>query len=478
MTERTSRLTIFAFLWACQALVHHEYYQQWLYLNDWAGYLVAILAVAVLLKPSSLPLFASMLVASVVYNVQLWPFVKNHILVESLLDLTMLAALAVAFAKERVNGQLDYDARERLFDRFAPVLRAMVIVMYYFAFIAKLNSDFVNPQVSCVAAMYGDLLQRLAFITNADWAKETAIWATLVIEGAIPVLFTFRRTRLLAVVIGLPFHLMLGSIGHRTFSALAYGVYALFVMDGLASLVNDWGAWAERRFGRARLDRWRTVASAAVVAGVTGLIAVAKAGYYHAALGPFAAHRVAWIVWGLWSLAVGAAYLLAIWRIAHDPRSERATAEIAPVRWVHVMTLVAVLNGMSQYLGFKTETCFTMYSNLRTEAGVSNHLFLPPWRLANYQDDLVDVLETDHPELQEYVNRHDLITYFEFRRLTSTTDHDFRVRYRRNGEPERVFERRDGVGSDAELMSPQPLVAAKLLYFRPVSKEVLAPCRH
>src|SRR5262245_32117356 len=90
---KVSRLTVFCFLWACQALVHHEFYQGWVQQRDWAGYLVAVAGLALLLRPRSLGCLAALLASSVVYNVRKWPFVVNHILTESLIDLTILAAV-------------------------------------------------------------------------------------------------------------------------------------------------------------------------------------------------------------------------------------------------------------------------------------------------------------------------------------------------------------------------------------------------
>jgi hypothetical protein len=74
-----SPLTIFAFIWACQALVHQDFYSAWMKESDPRGWVVTILAIGTLLRPSSIPMFAGMLLSSIVYNVGKWPFVVNHI---------------------------------------------------------------------------------------------------------------------------------------------------------------------------------------------------------------------------------------------------------------------------------------------------------------------------------------------------------------------------------------------------------------
>jgi hypothetical protein len=474
--EQTSRLTVFTFLWACQALVHHEFYSSWLWLDDWAGWLVAVFAVAVLLRPKSLPLFAAMLASSVVYNVRKWPFVVNHILVESLIDLTILAAMgAWLYARRPRRDPVEFADRERIYDRFAPVLRAMLVLMYAFAFLSKLNRDFLDPHLSCVSVMYQNVLRRFPLVPDADWSRLAAIGATLVVEAAIPLLFLFRRTRPWAVAIGLPFHFVLGSIGHRTFSAIAYALYGLFLIDALAPLIDDWRDVVVRRFGAMRLRRGLPLAHLTAAGGIAALIVAARTGHYHAGVGPLQVYRIPWAMWGLWSLALGAAYLVAMARLNRLPLN---APDPASLRWLHPAVFLVALNGLCPYLGIKSETSFTMYSNLRTEAGLPNHLFLPSLRLAHYQDDLVDIVATDSPELQQYIDRNQWMTWFEFRRFTSTHPRNFWVRYKRNGGGEAEFSKRNGEGSDAALMAPHPLWAAKLLYFRPVSKEACVPCAH
>ena len=45
-----------------------------------------------------------------------------------------------------------------------------------------------------------------------------------------------------------------------------------------------------------------------------------------------------------------------------------------------------------------------MFSNIRTEGTGNNHLFVPRLRLFGYQDDLVEILESNDRQLQQYVS--------------------------------------------------------------------------
>jgi hypothetical protein len=63
--------------------------------------------------------------------------------------------------------------------------------------------------------------------------------------------------------------------------------------------------------------------------------------------------------------------------------------------WAVAPVLVA-LNALTPYVGLKTQNAFTMYSNLQTEQGVWNHLFLPEaMRVFELQDDLVEIVNAD-----------------------------------------------------------------------------------
>ena len=144
---------------------------------------------------------------------------------------------------------------------------------------------------------------------------------------------------------------------------------------------------------------------------------------------------------------------------------------------------VVFLNGLSPYLGLKTETSFAMYSSLRTEGEWNNHFFMPALRLADYQDDLVEILETNHPRLQKMMyigmqaERKALITYFELRRVVSEIATNFYVTYERQGEIHQ-YSNYNGGNTDPELARRHPLLLAKLLYFRPITAGEKEYCKH
>src|SRR6185436_15755395 len=86
------------------------------------------------------------------------------------------------------HGWRALDEGSALFDGFAPPVRASVIVLYFFVVFHKLNRDFFDPDISCAAEMFFWLRERLSFLPGGRWVGQLNLYATLVIEAAIPVL--------------------------------------------------------------------------------------------------------------------------------------------------------------------------------------------------------------------------------------------------------------------------------------------------
>ena len=80
------------------------------------------LAILVALFPRQIPLFACMLGTSIVYNIGLWPQVPNHIVLESLLNMMILAAIGLTYWESRSANYSDDALRQKIIDKLAPVV--------------------------------------------------------------------------------------------------------------------------------------------------------------------------------------------------------------------------------------------------------------------------------------------------------------------------------------------------------------------
>ena len=129
------------------------------------------------------------------------------------------------------------------------------------------------------------------------------------------------------------------------------------------------------------------------------------------------------------------------------------------------------------YLGLRTQTSFSMFSNLHTEDGMTNHLIVPSGiQLTNWQYDLVEIIDSNDPQLNWARDNNLLIVYLELRRKRSIANPDFWVTFRRNGRNE-TFD-----AKKAETHSVLPtlgVLAQRYFYFRPVERNpFMVRCKH
>jgi hypothetical protein len=461
---RIDRLTIFSHLWAIAGLCE---WTRWTWTETgWAWVLlVGSLALAVL--PNSVACLAVLATAQALFTALAANRPWNHGLFMALMNVVILASIARGLVERRTSGggaaPLD---REALVDTFGPALRLSLILLYLLAFFHKLNADFLNPDVSCTGVLLGWLDRSYRILPLERWAVVLGIWSTYFIELTVPLLLCFRRTVYVGLAIGAAFHLFLSQFGGlHGFAAMLFAVYFLFlpkaftarVAERFSTLLEsiDWPA--TRRLGLP------------VVAGA--MLVVGKVlGHY---FGTSHIYR-GLLFWDLWLLGVIVVFGRDLARVPTMPADFTLRQRWAPL-WA--APLVVFLNGLSPYVGLKTETSWAMYSNLRTEVH-GNHLIVPASaKVFGYQDDLVEILDSSLPALKEYAGSDVQLTFFEFRRLCSAATDDFSVSYRRNGEDHGLAVA-GGVASDPAACRAHPWLVGKLLRFRPVDAGAHARCRH
>ena len=414
------RLSLFTMLWAGQGLIQlltYEYFPH----DALFGLLLVATLVAIVL-PTRTPALATMVVLNLAYSWAHLPYQVNHHLLEDCINLILLGALAVAWLRHR-RDRADIDIRSATYEAFAGPARGALVVVYVWSGIAKANTDFFDPMVGCAATLLGTALhaeQNSAIVTAL---ATPAAAATLVTEIGLGLLLAFRRTRFLAVPIGLLFHLSLAMVpiaAIQAFSFAAIATYALFVSPAVAEAASDLISNTLRRLRRHLVI---TLASAAVAVGVL-VVAVRLASRAVGSDDAFTYARG-----GLWLLGL-VVIVVVYFRSMHavvrrdGPRAVAVADPLftgSPVLWG--VTLLVLVNGSLPYLGFKTQTSFTMFSNLWTEDGRTNHWFIGPGiQIGDYQGDLVEIVETDDPGLAEVADAGHSMTRFEFERALSAKD--------------------------------------------------------
>jgi hypothetical protein len=257
--------------------------------------------------------------------------------------------------------------------------------------------------------------------------------------------------------------------GIYSFTGLLFSLFVLVLPDPFVETALDRLDALVARVGRLPL----------LIARNAGLLLLGSLLAYGATRHDRWAFQPTFIVFLVWASIVVAGYLVTLFTLSQGLAApDRASrARLRGPAWLWVIPSLVLLNGLNPYLGLRTQLSFSMFSNLRTEGGISNHLFMPRLlSLGAYQEDLVEILTADDPDLAEFPRRQLLLPYFEFHRLVSGLD-DVSVTYLRGGE-RHTFECSSGQCNDAELARPPSGLGARLLYFRPVDKGPRMLCRH
>lgn len=496
-TRELDRLTVFAFAWAwaetMQPLNTH------MTMTMWSGWILPLATILLLMVPGSTIRLTLFLTLGVVRTWHMMPFVPNHVLFMFLINLTLLASILQQAIGQR---SLKVD-RKIVYERFASVARVELIMLYAFSFFAKLNYDFINPDVSGAVALFDGVREILLFLPEGAISDKFAIYGTIAAECLIPILLVFNKTRTTGLLVAVAFHLVLAihplwATSILTFTMVMYATLILFASDELIRWAIDWCTSLYRRVVRRReftmaqaTKTWIIVVYVATIIGELLTVYPRSIDHEHGQI--VLVHRIL-VAPHLVSCILLYGVMLICWfnqkrwnqSVVSRPVSSGAQINIC---WFVAVLLVAV--GTSPYLGLRTTPAFTMFSNLKTEGGQSNHMLVGDTRVFGFQDRLVNVLESNDPILSPYVGAESMMTLFELKRICSrdhdrppariyTLDYDIRnhifcapksphgdayVRYRLNGVE---FVARKGESNPHDLFRPHPWLSDKLLSFRPI----------
>src|SRR5919112_1234507 len=115
---------------------------------------VLVITIIVLTGITRVKFLVFLILATAVMLFDRFPDLPNHGNIIIYCNILMIVAMIYSFARYRVFAtDNDY------FEMVRPVLRASLILIYCLAGFHKLNTDFLNPQVSCAGAMLSDVVE-------------------------------------------------------------------------------------------------------------------------------------------------------------------------------------------------------------------------------------------------------------------------------------------------------------------------------
>ena len=367
------QLRWFSTLWVMAAAVHFTDS------NPLSVLPVLALGLPVLLFPTSMPAFGLFVGVAAVTGAMSLPTAANHKMLSLLVALAFAAAaLFVWVTRNRPDTRGTFLARWLEAARTPAGLTLLVV--YLFTVFDKLNTAFFDPATSCAGRLLDQMLDYNGIVVEPSaLLVRTAAIGTVLVETTILVCLAVPRLRRWGLLLGIGFHLVLAPASFWDFATMVFTLYVLFVptrvFAGLAS----------------RSAGIRRFALAAFALHMILAITVSLAGTESSPFGP----RWHTLIVLTWYIAV-IPLLVQLVRAFLADREPWPGWRIRPV-FLLLVPLLAFVNGSAPYLGLKTVSSYSMFSNLHTEPGVANHLLvgLAGPQLFPYQADTVTVTKVD-----------------------------------------------------------------------------------
>ena len=351
-------------------------------------------------------------VTTVLYLVRL-PVASNNKTITTVFDLSLLVCAGYLSCQ----GALD---RSRLYELIRMPARLLLAIMYFYGIFHKINTDFLDPTVSCAVGLYKPLAAPFGLEDNLV-GRYLAIIATFVIESIAIVSLFWRRWFAVGLICALFFHYIIPISAYSwymDFSSLVFALYMLTMPREASAKVYELAyTWVVNPL-RTTYGRIGVLAPLALLllaaTVVVLLLAIAHPGRPALML----LHSIFILIW---AVVGGIAMTVMVFAAMHylpctgskSPRSQR---------WTWIIPGLFFISCLSPYVGLKTESSINMFSNLHTEGGTTNHLlFAKPPYLFPYQSDLVRVVDSSSPSLaksaangqlhvlyavEEYMRRH------------------------------------------------------------------------
>jgi len=322
----------------------------------------------------------------------LLPHVPNHVVL--LVLFSFFSLLQIFYLKLTNQSQKIYPA-------ISALASWGLILAYYISAFHKLNTGYFDIQNSCAVVFTQEILS----FKLSPFAAGLVICGSLLLEVLIPSLLIFKRTRDLGLLIGICFHTLLSFHSDHFifhFSFLALVLYVPFFSENFIDYIKNMYLKINKKlFFQIN-------------------ILIVSIGLFF----PF-------YLFILLAVVLGMTYAFVYFSQVSNIRRKSLNFSLMVLPY----GLLIVLNGMSPYLGLKTQTDFSMFSNLRSFGNENNHILMPPMPIANYQTDVVKIIDSDHSEFRFYIGM--WINRLDFHRLIHRTtkigSHDFYLVYKYQG---------------------------------------------
>lgn len=394
-------------------------------LMTWAAIAIALLLIW---RPRWTPLLFLLAGVMLTRYAVAMPVAGNNKMIAAFMNASILVVCAHAVLRYSNTAQM----RENIYENMRVAARALLAIMYFYGIFHKINTDFLDPRVSCAVALYVPLADGFG-LQHSLTGKYLAIWSTFIVEAIAIVSLYWKRWFAVGLLLALMFHFVIPiSVysWYMDFSSLVLALYILSVPREVSERFYDSCA----RLFRVLRDRFGALGQAlpfgVVIGGAVAVVAVLSMFSRQANIAPSHAYQSVWVL--MW-VAYGGLTMLLLAEAAINHLPWQGTVGPRRPLWLYALPALLFLVCTAPYIGLRTEASIAMFSNLHTEAGTSNHLLIPePLYLFPYQHEVAMIKASSDPDLQHFADRNQGLVMFSLKeRLRKKPDHW--VTYELNG---------------------------------------------
>ena len=405
---------------------------------------ILVLLLAIIFTGINKLKFCLFIIATTAYFLYFhFPEVANHV---NLIIFSNIALVIVAIYSWLRSNQ--FTADDDYYLAIQPIIRIALIIVYFWAGFHKLNRDFFISQYTCSNSMLTGIIEMLfssAFgipviiifiaiaylfvrqtLPSRKWnllkqfikrflvvgllfSLATVVAIALVwyfdLAGSIKALLILATSIIVVIweIVGsilllipswqisvflfsLLMHLVLAPIGFVDFGSLAMALWVTFIPENYYTLLNK---SVKISLVKLRISRCLLYVLINVLGGIIS-------GIYYLAYPNFNLDAIAGIIFIISVLVIIRPLITKLLIAPNSWQGVQVTNGKMP-KFMYIFLAVIFLYGATPYLGLRTAGNFSMFSNLRTEGAISNHLLLGNnlLKIWNYQEDVVKFIEID-----------------------------------------------------------------------------------
>lgn len=323
-------------------------------------------------RPRSPRVFTALSVSMLIGVALNMPTNSNH----AILILFTLLAGSIAAAVAWLTGRswIDFVAT------FAPIGRALLLTMYFFGVFHKINTGFLDPQVSCAVSLWQQMPWPISAF-DPPWWRHVIIYGTLFGEAAIFIGLLNHRARHAAMMLGIAFHSMLALSNwgfYLAFSTLTISLHLLFLSPGGAARITAAPSW------RLLQARMHTISGlGALCMWVTTIAMLANIGHFNSI-------SLIWLPWPIWLICLVARY-------GRERKGETTIGRpiLSNLTVLNILSVAFIFNCLTPLLGLKNTQAMNMFANLTYDSGHSNHLIISSTGPFRYLSDSAQIMEVN-----------------------------------------------------------------------------------